>query len=208
MKPVDVENWKRKTIYEYFKDYPDPFFNMTANLDATALHRFCKDKKLSFALANLFYTLQTVNEIRELRMRLKGDQLVEFERVHATMTIAQEDETFSFCYFEMQDNLRDFDEAGRAAIEKYTRMKTFDVERERLDLIYCSVIPWVSFTSFKHAGRLDNKFTVPRMVWGKTFDDGEKKRLPHSTEVHHALADGFHVGKYFMSLQEKLDNPF
>ena len=206
MKLVDVESWNRKETYEYFRNFPDPFFNMTANLDATALYRFCKDKKLSFSLANLFYSLQTVNEIRELKIRLQDDQLVEFETIHATMTIAQEDETFSFCYFEMQDNVFDFNEAGRAAVDYYTKLKSFDVERGRVDLIYCSVIPWVSFTSFKHAGRLDNKFTIPRMVWGKMFDDGDQKKLPHSIEVHHALADGFHVGKYFMALQEKLSD--
>src|SRR5215203_2609396 len=182
MKLVDIENWNRKESYEYFKNFPDPFFNLTANLDVTELYRFCKDKNLSFSLAGLFYSLQTVNEIRELKIRLKDEQLVEFETIHATMTIAQPDETFSFCYFEMQEDVFDFDEAGRAAIEKYTRLKTFAVERERVDLIYCSVIPWVSFTSFKHASRLNNKFTIPRLVWGKMFDDGEKKKLPHSVE--------------------------
>jgi len=49
----------------------------------------------------------------------------------------------------------EFDRAGREALEKYKRLKTFDVERDRLDLIYYSVIPWVSFTSFKHASRID-----------------------------------------------------
>ena len=206
MKPVDIENWNRKTIYEYFKDFADPFFNLTANLDVTVLYHFCKKNKLSFSLANLFYALQTVNEIREFKIRIKDDRLVEFETIHATMTIAQPDETFSFCYFEMKDNVFDFDEAGRAAVEKYTKLKSFAVERERVDLIYSSVIPWVSFTSFKHAARLNTKFTIPRMVWGRMFEEGEKKKLPHSVEVHHAIADGFHVGKYFMSLQEKLSN--
>lgn len=204
MKFVDIENWNRKTIYEYFKDFPDPFFNLTANLDVTELYRFCKAKNLSFSLANLFYSLETVNEIREFRMRLKDDRLVEFEKIHATMTIAQPDETFSFCYFEMQENVFDFNETGKAAVEKYTRLKTFDVERDRVDLIYSSVIPWVSFTSFKHASRLNNKFTIPRMVWGKMFEDAGRKKMPHSVEVNHAIADGFHVGKYFVSLQEKL----
>ena len=208
MKLVDVENWNRREIYEYFKNFPDPFFNMTANLDVTGLYRFCKDKKLSFSLANLFYSLRTVNEIRELKIRLKDEQLVEFETIHATLTIAQPDETISFCYFEMQDNVFDFNEAGRAAVDEYTKLKTFNVMRDRVDLIYSSVIPWVSFTSFKHAGRLNNKFTIPRMVWGKMFDDGEKKKMPHSVEVNHALADGFHVGKYFEALQEKIDAPF
>jgi chloramphenicol O-acetyltransferase type A len=206
MKPVDIENWNRKTIYKYFKDFQDPFFNLTANLDVTALYRFCKEKKLSLSLANLFYSLQTVNEIREFRIRLKNDELVEFETIHATMTIAQPDETFSFCYFEMKDDVFEFNEAGRTAVEKYTALKTFEVERERVDLVYSSVIPWVSFTSFKHASRLNNKFTIPRLVWGKMFDDGGRKKLPHSVEVHHAIADGFHVGKYFVSLQEKIDS--
>lgn len=205
MKFVDIENWNRKTIYEYFKDYQDPFFNLTANLDVTELYHFCKEKKLSLSLANLFYTLQTANEIREFRIRLKNDRLVEFEKIHATMTISQPDETFSFCYFEMQENVFEFDEVGKMAVEKFTKAKTFNVMRDRFDLIYSSVIPWVSFTSFKHASRLDNKFTIPRMVWGKMFDDAGRKKLPHSVEVHHALCDGFHVGKYFVSLQEKLD---
>ncbi len=205
MKPVDLENWNRKTIYEYFKDYTDPFFNLTVNLDVTRLYHFCKEKDLSFSLANLFYALQTANEIREFKIRLKDDKLVEFEKIHATMTIAQPDETFSFCYFEMQENIFEFNEAGKIAVAKYTKLKTFNVMRNRVDLIYSSVIPWVSFTSFKHASRLNNKFTIPRMVWGKMFDDGGRKKMPHSVEVHHAIADGAHVGKYFVSLQEKLD---
>jgi chloramphenicol O-acetyltransferase type A len=206
MKPVDLENWNRRRIYEYFKDYQDPFFNLTANLDVTDLSRFCKENKLSLALANLFYSLQTANEIREFRMRIKDGQLVEFDRIDATMTIAQPDETFSFGYFEMQDNVFDFNEAGRAAIEKYTHLKTMNVERERVDLLYCSVIPWVSFTSFKHASRVNNQFSVPRMVWGKMFEEAERKKMPHAVEVNHAIADGFHVGRYFVALQEKLDN--
>jgi chloramphenicol O-acetyltransferase type A len=206
MKPVDIENWSRKDIYKYFKDYKDPFFNLTANLDVTELYRFCKAKNLSFSLANLFYSLKTVNEIREFKIRLKDGELVEFETIHATMTIAQQDETFSFCYFEMKDDIFEFNETGKAAVEKYTHLKTFEVERHRVDLIYSSVIPWVSFTSFKHAGRLDNNFTIPRMVWGKMFDDRSRKKMPHSVEVHHAIADGFHVGKYFLSLQEKLSD--
>ncbi len=208
MKPVDVENWNRKEIYEYFKDFKDPFFNLTANLDVTEIYRFCKEKELSFSLANLFYSLETVNEIREFRIRLKDDRLIEFEKIHATMTISQPDETFSLCYFEMQENVFEFNEAGKAAVEKYTRLKTFNVMRDRVDLIYFSVIPWASFTSFKHASRLDNKFTIPRMVFGKMFEDAGRKKLPHSVEVHHAIADGFHVGKYFVSLQEKLNLGF
>ena len=105
----------------------------------------------------------------------------------------------------MQPSVYEFDEAGKKSREKYRALKTFDVESDRIDLIYYSVIPWISFTSFKHAGRLDNRQTVPRIVFGKIFDEGNDKKMPLSVEVHHAMMDGFHVGKYFNLFQEKID---
>ena len=205
-KEVDVRNWNRRATFEYFKDYEDPFFNITANLDVTNLYRFCKENNLSFSLANLFYSLQTANEIREFRFRLKDGKLVEYSKIHATQTILSDDETFSFCYFELKENVFEFVEAGKNAIEKYKRLKTFDVETGRIDLIYYSVIPWISFTSFKHAGRFDNGQTVPRMVFGKMFEEKSGRKIPLSVEVNHALMDGFHVGRYFNKLQEKFEN--
>jgi chloramphenicol O-acetyltransferase type A len=208
MKPVELKTWNRQAAYEFFKDYEDPFFNLTANLDVTELYRFCKAKELSLSLANLYYSLRAANQIREFRIRLADDQLIEFDRVEATQTILTADETFSFCYFEMKENVFEFNEAGRVSIEKYKKLKTFDVESNRVDLIYYSVIPWVSFTSFKHASRTGNRQTVPRMVFGRIFEDGERRKMPHSVEIHHAIADGLHVGRYFNLLQDQLNNPF
>ncbi len=208
MKFVDLESWNRKAAYEFFKDYEDPFFNITAPLDPTRLHRFCKSNDLSFALACLFCSLSAANEIREFRIRLKEDELVEYDEIHATQTVLHDDETFSFCYFERRRSVFDFCGDGRRAVEQYKRLKTFDVEANRVDLIYYSVIPWVSFTSFKHATRFDNRQSVPRMVFGKmTTEESGRRNLPHSVEVHHALVDGFHVGRYFALLQEKMDDP-
>ena len=206
-KEIDVENWKRKETFDFFKDFEDPFFNITAHLDVTELYSFCKAKDLSFSLANLFYSLETANEIKEFRIRLQDEKLIEFEKVEATQTILNDDETFSFCYFELKPDVFSFNEAGKIAVEKYKKLRTFDVEAERIDLIYYSVIPWISFTSFKHASRFDNKQTVPRIVFGKMFEDGKKKKIPLSVEVHHAIMDGFHVGKFFNRLQEKFENP-
>ena len=71
-------------------------------------------------------------------------------------------------------------------------------------MIYYSVIPWVSFTSFKHASRIDKTQTVPRIVFGKIFDDDSVKKMPVSVEANHAMMDGLHVGKYFNLFQETI----
>ena len=203
---LDIEAWARKTTYEFFRDYEDPFFNITANLDVTRLYRFCKENDLAFSLAALFLSIQTANEIREFRLRIVNEDVVEFDRVEPTQTLLNDDETFSFCYFELKDDIFEFDRAGKAAREKYKALKTFDVETDRIDLIYYSSIPWVSFTSFKHASRQNNRQTVPRMVFGKFFEDGSCRKMPFSVEVHHALVDGIHVGKFFELFQAKLNS--
>jgi chloramphenicol O-acetyltransferase type A len=202
---LDIGKWPRRSTYEFFKDYPDPFFNFTANLDVSQLYRFCKENNLAYSLAVLYYSLVAANEIREFRIRLMDGQLVEFDRIHATQTILNDDETFSFAYFEMKDDVFEFNRAGKAALEKYRALKTFDVETDRFDLIYYSVIPWVSFTSFKHASRLDRTQTIPRIVFGRIFDDpGGCKLMPLSVEANHTIMDGFHVGKFFNRFQEAI----
>lgn len=206
-KEIDIENWNRKATYEFFRNYEDPFFNMTANLDVTGLYKFCKDKGLSYSMTSLFYSQQTANQIREFKIRLLNGTLVEFEKIEATQTILQTDESFSFCYFPMADDVLEFNRTGSEAVKKYKMLNTFDVETERLDLIYYSVIPWISFTSFKHATRFDRTQTVPRIVFGRIFDEANKKKMPVSVEVNHAIMDGVHVGKYYNQLQKKFKNP-
>jgi len=203
---VDISTWTRRTTFEFFRDYKDPYFNIAANVDVTKLRRFCRESKLSFSIAALFYTQNAANAIREFRLRMIGGTVVEFESVEATQTILNADETFSFCYFEHRPDIFKYVEAGRAARNKYLKLKTFDVETDRIDLIYYSVIPWVSFTSFKHASPGDNRQTVPRIVFGKVFHDQDRELMPLSVEAHHAMMDGIHVGRFFERFQAALDS--
>ena len=204
---VDVDAWERKPAFDFFRDYKDPFFNMAANVDVSRLYSFSKKRDLPFSIAALYCSVAAANEIREFRLRMIGEKVVEFDRIEATQTILNDDNTFSFCYFPWRETIEDFVEEGRRSREKYATLRSFDVETGRLDLIYYSVIPWVSFTSFKHANSGDNRQTVPRMVFGRIFEQDDGKRLmPFSVEGHHCLLDGYHVGRYFNLFQEKLNS--
>jgi len=85
-KEIDLETWSRGATYNFFRDYEDPFFNFTANVDVTALYRFCKERGLAFSLAALFYSLLAAKEIREFRIRNVEGKLVDFDRIHAPPT--------------------------------------------------------------------------------------------------------------------------
>ena len=74
-------------------------------------------------------------------------------------------------------------------------------------LIYFTTLPWLSFTSFAHARKRGREDSVPRIAFGKFVKENDRTWMPFSVEVHHALMDGLHVGRYVNRLQEALANP-
>ncbi|MEZ4772721.1 MAG: CatA-like O-acetyltransferase [Bacteroidia bacterium] len=80
-------------------------------------------------------------------------------------------------------------------------MKKLEDREESLDLIHFSIIPWIAFTSFKHARRFRRADTIPKIVLGKVYNENGVMKIPVWLEVHHAIMDGIHVGKYFWELK-------
>jgi len=206
MKEFDIENWNRKSQFEFFKNYEDPFFNITANLEITNLYKYCKQHNLSFSLACLYVAIKCVNEITEFKLRFIDGKIVQFDLVHIGSTILNDDSTFSFCYFENQPTIFDFDKAGKMILENHKQGIKFLVREEGVDLIHCTTLPWVSFTGFKHARKGDEKIKgIPKIVFGKLFDENDAKKIPFSVEVHHALMDGLHASLLFSKMQQYIN---
>lgn len=206
MKEFDVENWNRNVQYKFFKTYEDPFFNITANLEVTNLYKYCKQHNLSFSLACLYVAIKSVNEITEFKLRFKNDKVYLFDTVNIGSTILNDDLTFSFCDFEFQPTISAFDIKGKIVLENHKNGIVFNVDQNDLAIIHCSTIPWVSFTGFKHARKGDEGLQgIPKLVFGKIFNENKIKKIPFSVEVHHALMDGYHVGLLYEKMQQYID---
>jgi chloramphenicol O-acetyltransferase type A len=65
-------------------------------------------------------------------------------------------------------------------------------------------LPWLSFTSFSHARNWKREDSIPKIAFGKFIKEHGRTLLPFSVEVHHALMDGLHVGRYISRLEEML----
>ncbi|MBL4774092.1 MAG: chloramphenicol acetyltransferase [Alcanivoracaceae bacterium] len=203
-----MNNWSRFEQYKFFKSFDSPFFNICSELDVTELVNYCKSEKLSFFISMLYASLFTANQIKEFRYRLKDDGVVEFATIYAGCTILNDNETFNFCYF---DYFADFPAFNTFAIEHIARTKSsllkFEVRENELGLIHYSSIPWISFSSFSHARNFNNTDSIPKIVFGKYYEKDGRIYMPLSVEVHHALMDGIHLGRYFSKLQKMINNP-
>lgn len=206
MKEFSIDNWKRKAQFDFFKGYEDPFFNITVNLEVTKLYEFCKKNELSFSLACIYVALKCINEIPEFKLRIKNDKVYIFDRVDIGSTVLNEDNTFSFCNFPFKSTIFEFDISGKKVIEIHKKGIALNAQENQLDIVHCSTLPWFSFTSVKHARKGDeNNKGIPKIVFGGLFTENEKRKIPFSVEVHHALLDGFHVSQLISKMQKFID---
>ncbi|MBT3222360.1 MAG: hypothetical protein HN348_25075 [Proteobacteria bacterium] len=57
-------------------------------------------------------------------------------------------------------------------------------------------------TSVQHAMSYHPHDSVPRISWGKFVKEGSRTRMPLAVQVHYALVDGRHVGRFFQQFDE------
>lgn len=207
MRKIDMKNSPRQEHFDFFRGFDSPHFNMCANVNIAEFYAYIKKHGISFNIALIYIFARTANAIPEYRYRIRGEEVVEHEVVHPSPTIMGKDDVFGFGGLEYKDSFMDF---AVGAVERIKRVK----ENPRLagenqgrdDWLFMTAIPWVSFTSFMHPLRFPVD-SVPRIAWGKFFEEGGTLKMPLSVQAHHALMDGLHMGRYFELAQEYFRQP-
>ena len=204
---LDIENWARRDLFEFFRGYERPHFNVCARLDITSLLKLLRERRgVSVSLAYLYFALRVANEIEPFHYRLKEGRVVVHDVINGGTTVLLPNESFSYAYFDYDENFETFSLGAAQSIEK-VQAEGLLKPTMRDDLIYFTVLPWVSFTSFAHARTPGRGESVPRIAFGKFATENERTLLPISVEVHHALMDGLHVGRYLNGFEEALRKP-
>lgn len=207
MKFIDMKNYNRKDHYNFFKEMDYPRFNICANLDITKFYQYIKENELPFFISVLYAATKAANDVRELKFRIREDEVIEHEIVNPSFTVITDEEVFSFCEGRYIEKFNEFKDYSLKQIEKVKNNVTIEDEPGQDNLLYITSIPWISFTSVNHPIHMNPVDSVPRIAWGKYFEENDKIKLPFSIDVHHALVDGVHIGKYFKIIQEIFDNP-
>ncbi len=206
---VDLGDWQRRAQFDLFRTYDHPHFNLCTHLDATALRTYVRSRSnTSLSLAYLWIVLREVNALEPFRYRLRGDRVLIHEQIDAGSTLLLDDTSFTFTYFGYHATFSAFQQEAQATIARVRAGETdFSPRNDRDDLIHCTVVPWVAFTSLAHPRRHNRDDSVPKIAFGKIHEAEGQWRLPISVEVHHALMDGWHVGQFLTRVQAALDEP-
>lgn len=204
---LDIETWARRDLFEFFRGYERPHFNVCTRLDVTSLLNLLGERPgVSVSLAYLYFALRVANEIEPFHYRLKEGRVIVHDVINGGTTVLLPSESFSYAYFDYHEDFETFYQGAAQSIKR-VQAEGLLKPTMRDDLIYFTVLPWMSFTSFAHARTSGRGESVPRIAFGKFTVENERTLLPISVEVHHALMDGLHVGRYLNGLEEALQKP-
>lgn len=204
---LDLANWPRRELFEFFIGYTNPYFNVCSRVDVTKLVELVRQRDLRISSAVHYFALRVANEIEPFRYRLKDEGVFVYDVIHGGTTVLLPNETFTYAYFDYQ---RDFEKFVNDMSQAVNEVRAGDGRLRptmRDDVIYHTTLPWISFTSFSHARTGGRGESIPRLVFGKFTKENERLMMPISVEVHHALVDGLHVGQYLSTLEEALAEP-
>lgn len=202
-KVVDMANWKRALHCQVFRDYVEPSYCVTFELDITNFLAKIRLMKYPFTMTLVFVVSECANGIEEFRYRFIDGQVVLYDRIDTAFTYMDKDtELFRVVNVEMQDSLEKY---VAVATQKAVNQKDYFTGPLSNDVFQFSPIPWVSYTHISHtnSGKKDN--ATPIFDWGKFFQRDGKWILPFSVQVHHSFVDGIHIGKLADSLQNRLN---
>lgn len=204
-KIIDLNTWKRREHYLFFRRFDDPFYDVTVRFDMTIFSRKVKESKTPFFLSYLYASLKAVHQIQAFRLRIDNDQVVEFDRVAAGPAIERPDGTFGFSRILYNDNFNVFCNQAREETEKVKKSIDLHDDSDELDVIYYSTVPWFSFTGLTQPRMNMKTDSVPKIVFGRIEEENSRLIMPAGLQVNHALIDGRDIADYCKVFQALLD---
>ena len=202
---IDPVRWPRREQFELFKNFGFPYFSITADVDITS-YRETLPKGGRFTIGLVYALARAANAVPEFRQRIRGDDVIEFDVVHPSIIVLNEEEAFRFCALRFAEDYTEFSKDAPELI-KHARMSLSMYNLpDQDDFLFLTGLPWISFSGVFHAAPTHAPDSTPRIAWGKYRDVTGRIMLPLNVQVHHALVDGIHVGRFYSEVEEMLGN--
>ena len=207
---LDISTWPRRDAFEFFRGFDKPYFNVCVRLDVARLKAALAARDGGgLSLACYFIALRLANAHQPFRLRLENGRVRVHEVVNGSTTVLRDDrESFFFAEFDHTTDFTAFAALAGAAIDAARTMRaSFEPKADDVARVYFTSLPWMHFTSFSHARNWKREDSIPRFALGRTQAEGGRLWMPMSIEVHHALMDGVHVGRYVQAFEAALREP-
>ena len=203
---VDLSEWSRGNLFKYYIDHMRVVMSLTVDIDVAPLIRYGKRNGLKFYPTMLWLVSKAVNDHNEFKYGWdESGNLIKWDYISPSYTdFHQENESFIKIVTEYSDNLTVFHRRFLSDRERF-RMQNGIIEDRPPNFFDVSCLPWVKYKHFDFHVFEEGKFLAPVITWGKYEATGEQIMMPLTMNIHHAVADGFHLSRFFLEVQKLIN---
>ncbi|MDU3874911.1 MAG: CatA-like O-acetyltransferase [Klebsiella aerogenes] len=179
---IDKASWPRLDHFTFYRTFANPSFNLCVPVEAQQLYTCAKD--------------------RELKQRLRNDDIIEYDAISVMTPIMTASEGFRQVWCDNAADFPAFSAAATPRIEaaRSTNPSPLIVEEENFFCASC--LPWLHFSAMTHAEYYVGA-AVPALTWGKL----KNGIIPVAGRFNHAFVDGLHASRFYAEVEYYFANP-
>lgn len=205
---VNLNEWNRGNLFKSYIDNMRIVMSLTVDIDVTKLVTFIKNNNLNFYPSMIWIVSRIVNAHDEFKYGWdETGNLIKWNFISPSyVNFHNEDENFTKLVTKYSDNLFEFHNRFMVDKEKNKLERGF-VKNQPLNFFDVSCLPWIKYKNFDIHVFDEGVFLAPVITWGKyEMEQPGRIIMPLSMNVHHAVADGFHLSRFFIEVQELIDS--
>ena len=203
---IDLDKWDRGDLFRFYIDNMRIVMSLTVDVDVTDLKTYSKKNGISFYSLMLWTISKVINSHDEFKFSwdMNGN-LIKWDYVSPSYTdFHKEDESFTKMVTEYSDDMLTFCSRVKADRERYKNDRAV-LKDQPLNFFDVSCLPWVKYRHFDVHVFDEGKFLAPVVTWGKYEEENGRLMMPLTMNIHHAVADGFHLSRFFHEVQETIN---
>ena len=204
---IDLNAWSRGNLFQFYIDKMRIVMSLTVDIDVKNLKLYSKKTGIPFYPLMLWVVSKVINNHDEFKYSWDNEgNLIRWDYVSPSYTdFHNNDENFTKMVTEYSDDLTEFYGRVMADRERYKNDRAM-LDNQPLNFFDVSCLPWVKYKHFDVHVFDEGKFLAPVVTWGKYEQTEGKLLMPLTMNIHHAVADGFHLSRFFNEVQELIDS--
>ena len=204
---IDLNEWSRGNLFQFYIDKMRIVMSLTVDIDVKNLKLYSKKTGIPFYPLMLWVVSKVINNHDEFKYSWDNEgNLIRWDYVSPSYTdFHSDDENFTKMVTEYSDDLTEFYGRVMADRERYKNDRAM-LDNQPLNFFDVSCLPWVKYKHFDVHVFDEGKFLAPVVTWGKYEQTEDKLLMPLTMNIHHAVADGFHLSRFFNEVQELIDS--
>lgn len=202
---IDMDKWPRAELYRlYTEQWGTVTYSLTKKLSAEKLVPYLKDRGIKFVPALMWLVSREINRIENFRLAVQDGKLGTWDVIHPMFPTLNAHENMTFHGLRYCEDFHAFYESYLAEQQENKDKTTLWANKIPVNFFMVSIFPWLHFDASSMQLKNAREYFAPFIAIGQY---NEQMELPVMLMGNHAVADAWHVAKFFARLQEGMDNP-